>query len=413
MTVAATLATAPLIAFHFEALSTTTLVANVLALPAVAPAMWLGMVGAAAAPGARASRSSRSTPSTPCCSPTSPRSPPGARAPDWAELHVRLGAGGPGRLLRGLAAILAALVDIRRAARPTACAWASARTRRASGAALSGPGGAGWRPRAARGRRGGARGRARQPPGLRVDGPRRRPGRRDPAAAGRRAGGAGRRRAAGRRPGGEARATRGSTASAPRSSPTTSPTTPAASRSCSAPCRSAASSTRGLGRRSLAAARAAGAATGRSRRERELRSGRLRLEVLWPPPELLAEPQPGADPNRLALVLLARWRGFSMLLTADAEAEAVPLDPGPVDVLKVAHHGSEDAGLGGPARPRPAAPGGDLGRRRTTPSGTRPRRPWRRSPPTASAILRTDRDGTVVIEVGGHGRGHGRQLTDR
>ncbi len=35
-----------------------------------------------------------------------------------------------------------------------------------------------------------------------------------------------------------------------------------------------------------------------------------------------------------------------MLLTADAEAEAVPIDPGPVDVLKVAHHGSDDAGLG-------------------------------------------------------------------
>jgi competence protein ComEC len=35
-----------------------------------------------------------------------------------------------------------------------------------------------------------------------------------------------------------------------------------------------------------------------------------------------------------------------MLLTADAEAESVPLDPGPVDVLKVAHHGSDDAGLG-------------------------------------------------------------------
>ncbi len=34
-----------------------------------------------------------------------------------------------------------------------------------------------------------------------------------------------------------------------------------------------------------------------------------------------------------------------MLLAADAEAEAVPIDPGPVDVLKVAHHGSEDAGL--------------------------------------------------------------------
>jgi competence protein ComEC len=42
----------------------------------------------------------------------------------------------------------------------------------------------------------------------------------------------------------------------------------------------------------------------------------------------------------------ARWRDFTMLLTADAEAETVPLDPGPVDVLKVAHHGSDDAGLG-------------------------------------------------------------------
>ena len=48
MTIAATLATAPLIVFHFEELSTTTLAANLLALPAVAPAMWLGMLAAAA-----------------------------------------------------------------------------------------------------------------------------------------------------------------------------------------------------------------------------------------------------------------------------------------------------------------------------------------------------------------------------
>ena len=45
--------------------------------------------------------------------------------------------------------------------------------------------------------------------------------------------------------------------------------------------------------------------------------------------------------------MVARWGAFSMLLTADAEAESTPIDPGPVDVLKVAHHGSEDAGLGG------------------------------------------------------------------
>jgi competence protein ComEC len=75
----------------------------------------------------------------------------------------------------------------------------------------------------------------------------------------------------------------------------------------------------------------------------ELRSGDLRLAVLWPPPELAGAS--GEDPNRLSLVLLAEWHHFSLLLTGDAEAEEVPLDPGPVDVLKVAHHGSEDEGL--------------------------------------------------------------------
>src|SRR6201999_1446284 len=49
VTVAATLATAPLIAYVFEEISLTSLAANVLALPAVAPAMWLGMVAAALA----------------------------------------------------------------------------------------------------------------------------------------------------------------------------------------------------------------------------------------------------------------------------------------------------------------------------------------------------------------------------
>jgi competence protein ComEC len=100
-----------------------------------------------------------------------------------------------------------------------------------------------------------------------------------------------------------------------------------------------------LGRGVLDAARATGAVPVRAARGSELRSGGLRLEVLWPPQELLGEASAGADPNQLALVLLARWHDFSMLLAADAEAEAVPLDPGPLDVLKVAHHGSDDAGL--------------------------------------------------------------------
>ena len=46
MTIAATLATAPLMAHHFGAVSIASLPANLLALPAVAPVMWLGMLAA-------------------------------------------------------------------------------------------------------------------------------------------------------------------------------------------------------------------------------------------------------------------------------------------------------------------------------------------------------------------------------
>jgi competence protein ComEC len=49
VTVAATLATAPLVAHHFGVVSPAGLPANLLALPAVAPIMWLGMVAAAVA----------------------------------------------------------------------------------------------------------------------------------------------------------------------------------------------------------------------------------------------------------------------------------------------------------------------------------------------------------------------------
>lgn len=49
ITVAATLATAPLLAHHFESVSVAGLAANLLAIPVVAPVMWLGMAGAALA----------------------------------------------------------------------------------------------------------------------------------------------------------------------------------------------------------------------------------------------------------------------------------------------------------------------------------------------------------------------------
>ena len=93
----------------------------------------------------------------------------------------------------------------------------------------------------------------------------------------------------------------------------------------------------------LAEARSAGATPIRLAEGSDLSVGELRLEVLWPPAERLGVEE---DPNSVSVVLVAEWRHFSMLLAADAEAELAPIDPGPVDVLKVAHHGSKDAGLG-------------------------------------------------------------------
>lgn len=153
-----------------------------------------------------------------------------------------------------------------------------------------------------------------------------------------------------------------------------------------------------LGRALIERARAVGAAPTRVAEGSELRSGGLRLEVLWPPRELLGG-APAADPNAESLVLLARWRQFDMLLTADAEAEAVPIDPGPLDVLKVPHHGSADAGLAGLLdRTVPGLAIISVGR--DNPYG----HPDPGTLATLAAhhvpVLRTDREGSVTIDVG-------------
>ena len=93
------------------------------------------------------------------------------------------------------------------------------------------------------------------------------------------------------------------------------------------------------------AAEITGTATERLAAGATIRSGALRLRFLWPPPRLAADAAAREEPNLLSLVALARWHGFRLLLTGDAEAELAPVHPGDVDVLKVAHHGSEDAGL--------------------------------------------------------------------
>ncbi len=153
-----------------------------------------------------------------------------------------------------------------------------------------------------------------------------------------------------------------------------------------------------VGKRLIGEARASGAVPTRVAEGSEVRSGSLRIEVLWPPLELLGSAPPD-DPNVECIVLLARWRHFEMLLTGDAEAEAVPMDPGPLDVLKVSHHGSADAGLAGLL---------DRTAPRLAVISVGAHNPYGHPDPSTLAtleahhvpVLRTDLDGTVTIDVG-------------
>jgi competence protein ComEC len=401
LTIAATLATAPLIAFHFEELSTVTLLANLLALPAVAPAMWLGMLAAAGGQAPGFPVEALNALDAPLLAYIA-QVAAWCAAPSWASIEVSLGPAGLAVSYLALAAGALgapALVRGRRLAalrrRASARRAGTRRGFRRFGAAiaigvlallvgvgLSG-GSGGLSP--VRGLRvsvldvGQGDAILIQPagaPAILVDGGP--PG--DGLEAMLREAGVDRLGAAvithdqsdhaggieelfGEEPVG---------------------------RLVYAV----------LGRDTLEEGRAAGALPERVEAGTELRSGQLRLEVLWPPRELLAGSHAGEDPNLLAIVMVARWRGFSMLLTADAEAEATPIDPGPIDVLKVAHHGSDDAGLDGLL---------DRGVPKLAVISVGAGNPY--GHPTASTLatlaahgvrtLRTDRDGTVVLEVHG------------
>lgn len=97
----------------------------------------------------------------------------------------------------------------------------------------------------------------------------------------------------------------------------------------------------------LALARQSGTELDRVTAGEKVTDGDLGLEILWPPREEDLAPVSAdeTETNLRSIVALLRWRNFRMLLTGDAEAESVPMHPGPIDVLKVSHHGSEDAGL--------------------------------------------------------------------
>jgi competence protein ComEC len=133
----------------------------------------------------------------------------------------------------------------------------------------------------------------------------------------------------------------------------------------------------------------------------ELAGGDLVIEVLSPPPR---PPGPAPeDPNPRALVAVVRSGTFSLLLSADAESDALlPLALPDVDALKVPHHGSADPGLSQAlARLRPEVAAIEVGEDNTY---------GHPAPSTLAALrgagvptYRTDRDGTVTLTVAGDG----------
>jgi competence protein ComEC len=131
-----------------------------------------------------------------------------------------------------------------------------------------------------------------------------------------------------------------------------------------------------------------------------LRDGPIALWILAPSPSPAAA-RAGLDPNLRAIVAEVRDGGFRMLLTADAESDVLAaLDLHRVDVLKVSHHGSADPGLAGVlSRVRPALAVIEVGAH--NPYGHPARSTLRVLAGARVPVLRTDRDGTIRLDVAG------------
>jgi competence protein ComEC len=145
----------------------------------------------------------------------------------------------------------------------------------------------------------------------------------------------------------------------------------------------------------LAGARERGIEVIDPRQGQALRVGRLRIEILGPAPRPPGPPP--EDPNPRAVVAVVRSGGFDLFLSGDAESEALlPLSLPDVDAMKVPHHGSADDGL--PElldRLRPEVAAIEVG------EGNSYGHP---APETLAAlraavprVYRTDRDGTVTL----------------
>jgi competence protein ComEC len=136
-----------------------------------------------------------------------------------------------------------------------------------------------------------------------------------------------------------------------------------------------------------------------TRRGQVLQIGALTIRILWPGPRA-----PGAeagDPNLRATVAVVSEGGFDLFLSADAESGVLlPLALPRVDAMKVPHHGSGDPALPellDRLRPRVAAievgRGNDYGHPRPQTLQALRRR--------GLYVYRTDRDGTIELTVRG------------
>jgi competence protein ComEC len=148
----------------------------------------------------------------------------------------------------------------------------------------------------------------------------------------------------------------------------------------------------------LAAARQRGVSIRVVRAGSSFRVGRLRLNVLWP----ADAGAPGEDPNFNAVVLVASYLTTDVFLSADAESDVtarLPLPP--VEIMKVAHHGSEDLGLADELetlRPRVAV----ISCGRNNDYGhPRPETLAALAGAPGLAVYRTDQDGRVVVDSDG------------
>jgi competence protein ComEC len=140
-----------------------------------------------------------------------------------------------------------------------------------------------------------------------------------------------------------------------------------------------------------------------------LSAGAISIRVLSPRPRPASDPPPD-DPNPRGVVAIVTVGEFDLLLSADAESQALlPLQLPEVDAMKLPHHGSSDPGLPEVLkRLRPEVAAIEVGAHNTY---------GHPAPSTLAALrrtrvptYRTDRDGTISLTMD---HGHMAVRTDR